>query len=267
MPRSFARYMCVMKRFVITWAILGAAGAAGRAQSLQIYTEISPPLQMQGADGKLVGIGADTVQEIQKRIGNKDPIRVVAWSWGYAAALQEPNVLLFSMARSAQRDPLFQWVGPIAESSYCLWMKADAKVVVKSLDEARSLHAIGVYQDDVRDQYLSQLGFRNLIRSTDNEVNAGRLALGSLDAFAGSAAEIASAAKAAGYQPADFKKAIPLFKLQAFLAFSRNTPRATVAVWKNALEAMRKDGTFERIFHKYSPNKPLPDPASTAFCP
>ena len=253
--------LAITKKRVVISAILAGMGAAAGAQTLQILTEISPPLQMRDPDGGLAGIGIETVREIQKRIGNRDPIRLVPWAVGYLAAQKEPNVLLVSMARSTQRNALFQWVGPIAESEYELWVRADSALVIHGLGDAKTLRAIGVYADDIRDQYLTRMGFTNLIRSVDNEINAKRIMLGDLDAFAGSSVEVSREARACGYRFADFKKACPLFKLQSYLAFSRGTPAETVNAWQQTLGAMKKDGTFERIFHKYSPDNALPGPA------
>ena len=248
-----------MKKLMVALAILSGLGWRATAHPLAIYTELSPPEQIQGADGKLSGIAVDTVREIQRRIGGNDPIQVVPWDRGYWKVLHEPYALLFSMARSAERNALFQWVGPIDEDTYGFWVKADSRIAIKSLDDAKALRTIGVYLDDIRDQYLTQQGFKNLVRSTDNQINAKRLVLGDLDAFAAAQNEIPQEAGAAGCKPSEFRNAYPFLSMQLFLAFSRSTPREVVAAWQSALNDMKKDRTFERIYHKYAPGHPLPD--------
>jgi polar amino acid transport system substrate-binding protein len=253
------------RRLVLALALLAAAGKVVAAQSLAIYTEVSPPEQIQGPNGKLSGIAIDTVQEIQKRIGNKDPIKVMPWARAYQEAQSIPNVLLFSMSRSAERDPLFQWVGPINETVYGFWVRAASTVVIKSLDDAKKLGRIGVYRDDVRDLFLTKAGFTNLDRTVDNVTNVKKAMSNRIDAFASSRNGIAEEAKAAGFKREDFKEAFPFFKVQIFLAFSKSTPKEVVVAWQSALDAMKKDKTFERIFHSYLPNNPLPGPAITNF--
>ena len=254
-----------MKRPIVALVIWAGVTGLAPAQSLRIFTEISPPEQMQDSSGKLSGIGADIVQEIQKRLGNQDPIHVASWARGYLAVQSEPNVLLFTMIRNGDRNPLFQWVGPIKETVCGLWVKSDSNSTVKTLDDAMKFHGIGVYKDDIRDQYLTQHGFSNLIRSSDNKVNLRRLALGDIEAIANSRDEIAFEIKEGGYRPGDFKEVYPFLYLQEFLAFSKGTPKATVEAWQSALDEMKKDKTFEHILHKYLPNSPLPGPAITAF--
>jgi polar amino acid transport system substrate-binding protein len=254
-----------MKRVVIALAALVLSGSSASAQSMKVYTELSPPNQFNGPDGKLTGIAVDLVQEIQKRIGNKDPIEVVPWARGYQEVQNDPNVILFTMARTKDRNPLFRWVGPVVESTYCFYAKADSKLVVKSLDDAKKLGSIGVYRNDVRDLFLTKAGFTNLDRSTDNETNVKKVMAGRLDVFASARNGVSELAKAAGFKAEDFKEIFPFFKVQLYITLSKATPESTITAWTNAFESLKKDGTFERIYKKYLPSEPLPGPAITNF--
>lgn len=172
---------------------------------------------------------------------------------------------LFATARTAQRNDLFQWVGPFDETSFCLFVKADSKITLKDLGEARNLRAIGVYTNDVRDLYLTKEGFRNLERTVDNVANVKKLMSGRIDAFASAEVSIEELARSAGYRPEDMRVALTFLKVQQFIAFSRRTPDTTVKAWSEAFEAMKKDHAFDRIFRTYYPQGPLPGPAITKF--
>lgn len=254
-----------MKRSILTLTILAIISGASFAQSLKIYTEENAPLQIVAPDRSLSGIAVDVVREIQKRVGNSDPIEVVPWARSYQEVQTDPNVALFSMTRTAQRNPLFKWVGPLDEKVYYFYVKADSGVAIKSLEDAKKLHTIGVYKNDVRDLFLTKAGFQNLDRATDNVTNVKKLMLGRLDAFAGSPGELEELAKDAGCKASDLKATFAFLKGQLFIAFSMGTPDATVKAWSNSLDEIKKDKTFERIFRKYEPSKPLPGPAQTTF--
>ncbi len=254
-----------MKRLVLLLVALVIAGGTAFAQSLKIYTEENAPLQFKAPDGNLTGIAIDVVREIQKRVGSKEPIELVPWARSYQEVQTEPNIVLFSMNRTAERNPLFQWVGPLDEITHYFYIKADSKIIIKSLDDAKKLRAIGVYKNDVRDLVLTKAGFTNLDRANENLTNVKKLMIGRLDAFAGSPGEIADLTKGAGCKVSDLKEAFPFLKAQAFIAFSKKTPEATVKTWSDALDVMKKDNTFEQIFRKYEPTKPLPGPAKTTF--
>ncbi|MDR3669255.1 MAG: transporter substrate-binding domain-containing protein [Holophaga sp.] len=231
------------------------------AKPLKIYTEISIPQQIKAPDGSLSGIAVDTVREIQKRVGSSDPIQLVPWARGYQEATTEPNVLLFSMGRTAEREHLFQWVGPVDELVFSLFVKAGSPIKIKNLNDAKKLHSIGVYKNDVRDLFLTKAGLTNLDRASDAVTNVKKVMAGHLDALASSESGIADLAKSAGFQASDLKAAYPFMRIQLYMAFSHGTPAETVSAWSGALAAMKKDKTFEHIYRKYDPTKALPGPA------
>ncbi len=228
------------------------------AQSLTIYTEISPPYQEVGANGKLKGYAIEIVQEIQKRTGNTDPIQVIPWVRGYNEAQAKANVVLFSTARSAERDHLFQWVGPLFDHAYVFYVKCDSKISIHDLEEAKKLGLIGVYKQDIREQFLTHSGFTNLDTSINQEVMFKKLMAGRIDALAASPEAVETIAQAAGYKLQDVRQLFTFLKVHSYIAFSKATPSTTVKAWTVALEAMKQDATFERIFRRYYPNAPLP---------
>ena len=98
-------------RCVVGLLVLGLS-AAVPAQSLQFYTEEYPPLNY-SRDGRPVGLAVDLVRELFERTGDHGRISVVPWARGYQAAQLEPNTALFVTMRTAERERLFKWVGPV----------------------------------------------------------------------------------------------------------------------------------------------------------
>ncbi len=235
------------------------------AQPLTIYTEIDAPNQVQDEEGKLSGMAVETVREIQRRVGSTDPIIVVPWSRGYLELQTLPHVVLFSTARTAERNALFKWVGPIDERRYVLYARADSTIRLRTLEDAKRLGSIGVYKDDVRDLYLTGKGFKNLDRTIDNVNNVKKLMAGRIDAFPYSTVGIEELAQSAGHKASDMKQVLPLFNVQLYIAMSKDMPDATVRAWSDALARMKKDKTFEHIYKRYFPGQRLPGKAITKF--
>nr|WP_295778302.1 transporter substrate-binding domain-containing protein [Rhodoferax sp.] len=235
------------------------------AQSLSIYYEDNKPLQFQGADGKPAGFAADVVREIQRRIDNKDEIQLVPWARGLNRLNSNPNTLLFSMARTAERDNLYQWIGPIFDNSYALYVKADSPLLISNLEDAKKVASIGVYRGDVRDQVLTALGFANLDRSNSNLSNVKKLMAGRISLFAGSPTNLQALAEEAGYRTTDFKLVFVFMHKQLYVAASQGTDPALVARWNDALGQMKRDKTFEKTFKHYFPNLDLPGPATSVY--
>ncbi len=231
------------------------------AEPLSIYTEIAPPAQFIGSDGQLTGLAVEMVREIQKRIGNADPIEVVPWIRGYKEIESRPNVVLLSMARTVERDSLFEWVGPTEELQYSFFVRSQSDIRINSLEDAKRLRQIGVYKEDVRERFLTQAGFTNLDRSINQPIMLKKLMDNRIDALVSSPETITEFAKGEGIDPNSLKEAFVFLKVQIFIAFSKGTSPSILQAWSMAFDSMKKDGTFKRIYRKYYPTRPLPGPA------
>jgi polar amino acid transport system substrate-binding protein len=235
------------------------------AQGLAIYCEDDPPNQFLAADGKLTGLTVEIVEAIQRRVGTAEPIQLVPWARGYDAALNRPNTVLFSVARTAERNPRFHWVGPVLEMTFSFYARADSALRISSLEDAKRLKRIGVYNNDVRDTFLTQAGFRNLDRTNNNLQNVKKLMAGRIDVYASSPAQIDDEARAAGYKGSDVKEVFAFMRVQLFIVMSRGTPDDVVKAWSGAFAAMQKDGSFATLFRKYYPKLIPPERSTTPF--
>ncbi|WMW80225.1 transporter substrate-binding domain-containing protein [Undibacterium cyanobacteriorum] len=240
------------RRFFLCASLLILGVQQARADDLALYCEEDRPLQFYNAQGKLTGFTIEIVEEIQKRIGTKFPIQVVPWARGVEMLNRNPNTLLFTMARTTDRESAYQWIGPIASVTYELFAKADADLKINNLDDARKLSLIGVYRNDIRDQTLTKLGFTNLDRAASNISSFKKLMVGRVAVYADSKLGVAGVAKAAGYQVSDVKSVFRLFDSHLYIAASKSTNKNVVAQWNEALDEMKKDKTFQRLQKKYN---------------
>ncbi|MGD9363283.1 MAG: hypothetical protein PVH85_30755, partial [Desulfobacterales bacterium] len=71
----------------------------GLAQELTIISEENPPFNFI-KDGILTGSSTEVVREIMHRLNLSAKIQVLTWARGYQLALRQPNVVLFSTART-----------------------------------------------------------------------------------------------------------------------------------------------------------------------
>ena len=240
-----------MRRSLLGLLVGVTMALSASAQSLNILCENDPPAQFRDADGNLTGYTIELVQEIQKRVGNHDEIKMLPWSRGYDMIQKYPNVVLFQMSRSPEREELFNWVGPVQESVYGLYARADSEITLASLEEAKNVRSIGVYRDDIRHQMLVRAGFTNLVVANDNSANVVQLMRGRIDLFAASSSTYAEEALASGFKPSDLKLVLPFHTNRSYIAMSKAMPAEVVASWSAALEAMRKDGSVAKLINKY----------------
>lgn len=235
------------------------------APALTLLTENDPPSQFVGPDGELTGYTVELVRAVQHKLGTHEDIKMVPWARGYQMVQTEPHVALFLMARTAERNGLFQWVGPVLELEYGLYAKSDSKLRLASLEDAKRVRSIGVYRDDVRDQILTKAGLPNLERINNNIANVQKLMGGRIDLYASSSLTYGVEATEAGFQPSDLKLVLPFQQTQLYIAMSKGTPASVVQSWNAALKKLRQDGSWQKLLKKYYPQSKLPGPAVTAF--
>lgn len=219
--------------------------------TLQIYTEQYPPLTFRNSFGEITGFGSDIVYEIMKRNKLFIDIKLSLWSNGYELALNNPNVCLFTMDRTDQRENLFQWVGPIGTNTTWFYTKAGSGITIASIEDARNLTAIGTVSSWFSDQYLREQGFTNLVSGSDPGVMTKKLMNGEIDAFVCSSVTFPDILKGLGYQYNEVTPAFSLMSSDYYIAFSKNTPVTIVNQWQSTLESVKLDGTYEAIFNKW----------------
>ena len=220
---------------------------------LMIYTEHYPPLTFMDSYGSITGFGTEIVYEIMRRNQKFYNITLSQWNIGYELALTNPNFCLFTMDRTAIRDTLFQWVGPLGTNTTYFFTKTGSGIVINSIDDAKNLSAICTVSSWYSDQYLQDLGFTNLVSDGDPKVVIEMLMNGNADAFVCSEITFPDLLEGLGYS---YDQVVPEFELMSsdyYIAFSKNTSSDIVDQWQEKLEQMKLDGTYSAIYQKWLP--------------
>jgi polar amino acid transport system substrate-binding protein len=223
------------------------ATVAGNSAALTLLTEENPPLNFT-QDGKAAGPSTLVVQEVARRAGHPADVKVVPWSDGYSQVQSNPDVCLFSMARTPERFKLFQWVGPINRGVYSLFGRAAFAGEVKRVDDLKP-YRIGVV-NDARATYLRQRGFDKLVALDRDEDILPMLVADpkqdGVDLWMTQNAGAADKARKAGIN--DLKLVFSGIMSQDYwLACNAQMPRETVKALQGALQEMRQDGALQKL--------------------
>jgi polar amino acid transport system substrate-binding protein len=224
----------------------------------QLVTEEYPPVTFMKS-GKPSGFVTDMVTEIAARQGNPDPIRLTSWKNAYNMTVLYPKVVLFSAERTPEREALFQWVGPVGKNTAVLYAKKGSGIRIQRLEEARNLAAIATTTNWFTEQQLKREGFRNLVSSPDPRDNVRQLMKGDVQLSVFTDITIPEIVREAGYSLSDLEPVFTIGRTYFYIALSRDTPREAVDAWQSALDRLKEDGTFEKIYHRYLPGTDLSD--------
>ncbi len=232
--------------------LAGLLLASSPALALKLLTEENPPLNYT-ENKKLTGPATDVVQEMGKRAGIKLDVEVMVWDTAYPKAQADKETCLYSTARLSNRENLFKWVGPIATNKWGLYALGGFKPQINSLKDVRPFRVGGI-ESDAKTEFLKQSGVTNIVEVNDDKINPAKLTLNRKEnqridlwiTSVGMAKKTAQQAKVA-----DIKLVYVVREVELFLACSPRTLPATLKGMQDALDAMKKDGGYEKIVKSY----------------
>ncbi|OZG73063.1 amino acid ABC transporter substrate-binding protein [Hahella sp. CCB-MM4] len=240
--------------FVISMAIYALSSSDSMADSptspvsgLQLYISEYPPFCFT-EDGQAKGLAVDVVREIMGELQVDFPIQSVPWKRGLKNISGDGASALFTITRTAEREPLFKWVGPITISNLVFFSRRDSGIDIKTLADARQVDHIGTVQGYSAEKYLLGEGFKNLVSNAGSDkTNPTKLIKGYLDLWVSVDVVGFYLARQEGIKPSQLKIVYELKKQPKYIAFSLATPDETVLAWQSALDHLRADGRLDNI--------------------
>ncbi len=247
----------MLKRLVLAFAgvTLLLAGAVRAADtSLVLLTENFPPYNMAkngknfAQDENIHGIAVDIVREVFKRADISYSLTLrFPWERIYKLALENPGYGVFVMARLPERERLFKWVGPIGPDDWIMLAKADSKIALGSLEQARQ-YKVGAYKGDAIAETLAKQGLNPIVVLRDQD-NAKKLVNGQIDLWATGDPAGRYLARQEGVT--DLKTVLRFNSAELYLALNKDVPDDVVARLQKALDELRKEGEVDAIMARY----------------
>jgi len=218
-------------------------------EKLKIITCEAPPLSYAVKD-KLSGPAVDIVRSIQKRLNTNEKIHVYPWARGYDMLKDQPNVVLFSTARTMKRENMFKWVGPIVERRFSFHAKKGSRIEINNLGDAKKYY-IGVVRNSNNEQFLISNGFKKIQGVTLEKLNLRKLLSNRIDLWYTDTTQ-SSNLTANSSQEELIEEVFFVQKSRSYYAFNKKTPDSIVKRWQDTLDDLRKDGTVLDILKKYN---------------
>ncbi|MGE8100365.1 substrate-binding periplasmic protein [Pseudomonas fluorescens] len=250
----------MLKRLLLVLAsasllLAGAARAAEKTGTdLVLLTENFPPYNM-AKNGKnfaqednINGIAVDVVREMFNRAEITYSLTLrFPWERIYKLALENPGYGVFVMARLPDREKLFKWVGPIGPDDWIMLAKADSKITLESLAQARK-YKIGAYKGDAIAETLAKQGLKPIVVLRDQD-NAKKLVNGQIDLWATGDPAGRYLARQDGVT--GLKTVLRFNSAQLYLALNKDVSDEIVARLQAALDQLRKEGVVDDIMARY----------------
>ncbi|BBH52593.1 substrate-binding periplasmic protein [Fluviispira sanaruensis] len=241
--KIFIKYITFSNLFILTFAAMAA-------DKIALVTEDSPPFNMEEG-GKIIGSGTDIITTAMKKANIEFTLTLMPWAKAYQMGLDEKNTAVYCTTRTPEREPLFKWVGPLAENSWVFFAKSGSKIKISSLEDAKK-HTVGGYNGDAKALFLLKEGFvegKNLQLASNEKQNALKLQADKIDLWA-SGSDLAPWVS----KKENSGKITPVFtfkKVKMYAAFNKNTDDSIIKKLNDVLAGMRKSGEIKKINNRY----------------
>jgi polar amino acid transport system substrate-binding protein len=250
----------MLKRLLLALAsasllqISGVHATENPDADLVLLTENFPPYNMAkngknfAQDENINGIAVDIVREMFKRADVTYSLTLrFPWERIYKLALEKPGYGVFVMARLPDREKLFKWVGPIGPDDWIMLAKADSKISLETLEDARK-YKIGAYKGDAIAETLAKQGLKPIVVLRDQD-NAKKLTSGQIDLWATGDPAGRYLARQDGVT--GLKTVLRFNSAELYLALNKDVPDETVAKLQAALDQLCKEGVVDEIMGRY----------------
>ena len=231
----------LLRSVCLSVAIAVSAGALAN-DSLMVFTENSPPYHY-SENGKVLGAVTERVRNIVLRAGYEADFKVFPWARAVLNTQRHSRALLFSIARTPEREQQYQWITPVTQFKLgILTLSGRSDIHFKDWSELTSL-SVAAQRGDIAEKWLKERGFeegKNLISCADIICSWKELKRGTVDFIIEDPELIEETARLVDMQSdsVQIHRLIPELSIDAYLAASPQMSPAIVARLRRAASDM-----------------------------
>lgn len=249
--------MCKGVRLIaLMLALFGSLASvpASASEKLYLYTENFPPYNMSATgrafehnENSIDGICTEMVKAILQTTDLDYVIKLRNWDYGYNRALDKKNHGIFCTTFTEEREPLFNWVGPLTKNLWTIFAASGTNLKIDKLEDTKGMLYAG-YRNDVMTEYLLERGYKVSAMESD-DINPKRLELGQVDLWI---ADRLAGPYFASQQDVEGLQPIYSFNdTELYLAMNPGTPDEVMKKLTDGLEKIKSNGMYEAIETKY----------------
>ena len=226
-------------------------GKATQKTKLQFLTEEYAPLNFSGKN-EPVGMAVDIVNSIGSILNIKPEIKVQLWKDSYHTALTTPNVILFSAVKIKQRENELHWLKPsIMKFEEYFYKKNGRDDIEITKPEDLRKYKIGTTTDFSSEEYLKEKGYKNLTSYSTQEEAVKALMNDKVDLIPLATFRAEILIKKLDYSISSILPAYKNRNGHLYIAISKGTSKDVVNEWQAALDKIRENKTYYKIYTKW----------------
>ncbi len=243
----------LMRRALFGLVVAALLAAPAIAREIRIVTEEFPPYDFSNESGRVEGLSTDVVRAVLSDLGFDVSIEIFPWARAFKMASENPNVMLFSVVRTEERESLFHWVGVVCDvRSYLYKLRSRDEIAANSLSTLKA-YRTGVVRGWAGKKYLERNKFQRLEEVTDSDQNILKLVQGRVDLIEDYEANLIFRMRKLGLDPDLVEKVYYNEEISGplYAVFSKETPDELVQRFRDAFFKVHQDGRYAAIQRKW----------------
>ncbi|HRO58961.1 MAG TPA: transporter substrate-binding domain-containing protein [Burkholderiaceae bacterium] len=203
--------------------------------------------------GKPTGAIYDIVRKMAQRVGHSGRIEFMPWTRAQEIAESESGVGILALTRTPEREPRYSWIAPIVIDD--LVLVGGTGVDVSSLDKVKD-RPTGVLRRSGAEALLREQRFTRISPASEEWINAQKLRDRLIDAWLAPRLMVLYGYREVGGDVTALNIGQIVRRSDIYLAGSKDLPAEEIERWRSAFEALKADGTVDRIIASYSSLRP-----------
>jgi polar amino acid transport system substrate-binding protein len=257
-----------MRLLLVVWIIIqlfclpaGPALAESAAESVRVFTEELAPVHYTEKHQK-VGIATDIVRAIFREAGLHAEIQSYPWKRTYLTVLRTPGSFVYTINRTAERENLFRWIGPILNKrTYLYRLATRVDIHIERPEDLKKYTTVAILGYALTEK-LRKLGLttgQDLIITRNKKEQIQVFLKGRADLITGNEFTIASALAATGHSVEEVVPVLLMNEKGYYLAANLDTDRELVERLRIANIKVQQSGLVQKTIAHYMGQLPEPE--------
>ena len=242
------------------WLIGASYQVLANEETLVFVAEDLPPYHSLDSFGQPKGALVDVVNALREYMSHPIRIQIKPFARGYSQTEREPNIFMFSLLKTNQREDNFRWVGQIYRiEAFLVGLKGRDELYITSLDEAKK-HVIGTIRGYYSQHFLQEAGFNpefNLSLSVNYQQMWQMLLKKRIDYILTNnvALDIELASIKVKREQIEQYFALKNFPSNLYIATSKMTDESLVRKMAIGLDKVKQSGEYQQIIQRWGLSK------------
>ena len=244
--------------FILIGILSIASASAEQRDTIQFYTHSASHAISENEDGEMIalpGMGRRAVDvEIVRWLMNDLNLPNNLKNYPFKRALQlvqtQPNVALFNVLRTPERENTVQWVGPLNKYTSYFYESVNNPSFIRTINDAKSVKSICVLSGNAHHSTLTRMGFENLVLGDTYTQCADLLLKGRVTLMP--AGETPRFVNREGFAGAIQRTQVAITTKRGYMALSLDIPEATVKSLQESFNRLKASEDYQRILATYS---------------